>query len=415
MHKDVMSDPADDVSETILYSGKDGTFIITIETIFQATSKSSGGGMSHTSGYEESRLTTYDFGTGAILSRVEFEENADAACEILGIADGKIWFYSVDPELGLHSRNPKTLDVVDKESQISAFKGKSMARPEYTQIDTYYGFDFSTDQIMVSDLQGIRYFFDPIKKTLTETDEEIVREDWHMTFLSTLGYFSVDSFLSFDGKGDRQKLQWCSDATTAEIAFTKPEVFIDLNQRRIEEKRRRHKDKLQSVCDGIKLRLDSLGASTEQTPRDYTSYSQMTNEERSRQEIIMNLQRDYRNAVDEVKREETWPKEFNDYSLGGDENLALIYSASNVSDTATAIITLVEWNGKKFDQRWQFPLTGFYHSPDQAEGAGVFEEGNPEFGYRWTDMHDGKFVMIAQLKMICIDMKIGKKIWEISL
>jgi hypothetical protein len=70
---------------------------------------------------------------------------------------------------------------------------------------------------------------------------------------------------------------------------------------------------------------------------------------------------------------------------------------------------------KTFVERWHLDLTSFYYDPDEAEGAGVFEDGDPEFGYRWADIQDGKFVMIAQLQMICIDMKTGKQLWQIPL
>lgn len=415
MHKDVMSDPADDVAETILYSGKEGTFIITLETIFQATSKSSGGGISHTSGYEESRLTVYDFGTGAIVSRVELGENDEAMCEILGITDNKLWLYSIDPELGLHSRNPKTLEVVDKESGIAALKGKSMARPEYTQIEAYYGFDFGSQQIMLTDLQGVRYLFDPIKKVIAETDLEIEREDWSQDYLSSNGYFEQDSFLSFDGKGDRQKLIWRSNEKTAELAFTKPSVFIDLNPIRIAKRKADHVAELQAKVDLIASRLDSLGAKPEGSHGAISPRSHMNEDEYKKQQTISQLQYDLQHAKDDVEHEVTWPNDFDNYCLNSTPNQGLIYSATNVSDTAAAVLSLVEWNGKKFDQRWQVTLPGFYFNPDEAEGAGVFDEGDPEFRYRWAEIHDGKFVMIAQLKMISIDMSTGKKLWEISL
>jgi hypothetical protein len=86
-----------------------------------------------------------------------------------------------------------------------------------------------------------------------------------------------------------------------------------------------------------------------------------------------------------------------------------------VEDTAMAQLSLVDCSSQKFTEKWKLSLTGFYYDSDKAEGAGVFEDGDPEFRYKWAEIHNNTFVMIAQLKMIAIDLSTGKKIWEIQL
>lgn len=52
-HKDIDTGRADDIVGNLIYSGKEGDFIISKEEIFQANSKSTENGVTHISGYTE--------------------------------------------------------------------------------------------------------------------------------------------------------------------------------------------------------------------------------------------------------------------------------------------------------------------------------------------------------------------------
>src|SRR5687768_6008398 len=119
-HKDVMNDRADDVEESFIYKGKDGTYIITKEEIFQATSKKSSGGFTQISGYAEYRISSYDLETGNLNGRAELGEGMEEAFTILGATEGKLWIYSIDPDLGFHARDPKTLEILTDEKTLLA-------------------------------------------------------------------------------------------------------------------------------------------------------------------------------------------------------------------------------------------------------------------------------------------------------
>src|ERR1700720_727634 len=120
MHKDVMTDRADDISSSIIYQGKEGNYIINKEVIFQASSKSSGRGFTKISGHNDYRISSYDLATGKLVARVNMKGGMDKGeFIILGVTEGKLWVYSIDPDLGLHYRNPKTLEVIGTQQKIA--------------------------------------------------------------------------------------------------------------------------------------------------------------------------------------------------------------------------------------------------------------------------------------------------------
>jgi hypothetical protein len=415
-HKDVMNDAADDVAQSFIYTGKNGSYVITQELIFQATSKSSGGGMTRISGYNECRLTSYDLATGAMLGRVETGEQIDEGISILGVVNDQVWCYSIETELGLHYRDPKTMEVLKKESELTALAGFDFSRPEWSRILDYYNYEVANGMIVLTDMQGKIYYLDTEKNTLAETESKMPDDNWMDDYLSSSAYFNPDEYISFNGDADRKRLQWQYEDTTADLPFLKPEVFIDLNEANLYKKEQARIVAMTAKRDSAKAVVDKVISEHPVFADEYSSWSKMTAEERDFQSVFYTMKRN----LEEIERDlEDLTDDFddsNDYVLSDNNYSALIYSASSVADTARAIITCVDiTKPKKFTERWHLDLTSFYYDPDKAEGAGVFDEGDPEFGYRWADIHDGKFVMIAQLQMICIDMKSGKQLWQISL
>lgn len=411
-----MNDAADDVSQSFIYSGKNGSYIITQELIFQATSKSSGGGMTRISGYNECRLTSYDLATGAMLGRVELGEELDEACKIIGVVNDQVWCYSINTDLGLHSRDPKTLEVLKKESELTALAGYNLSRPEWSNISMYYGYEVSNGALVLTDMQGVLSYFDPADNTVTETEESMPEDDWSADYLSSSGYFGDDEYISFYGDGDRRKLRWKYEDTTADLPFLKPNVFIDQNKASLYKGEQERIAKATARRDSSKAKLDQLLAAHPVFADESAGWSDMTPEERDMRSEYYNLKRDLDDKESDLEDLTDDFDDSNDYLLRDKPYSALIYSASTVSDTARAILTCVDrTKPKRFVERWHLDLTSFYFDPDKAEGAGVFDDGDPEFGYRWADIHEGKFVMIAQLQMICVDMATGKKLWQITL
>ncbi|MEO8446222.1 MAG: hypothetical protein ABI528_01935, partial [bacterium] len=164
MKKNVMKDIADNFEEVII-AGSDGQYVLVAkEEIFQATSKSDKGGMRHITGYTEYRITSYDLNTGNLLKRIVLGDREENACIFLGETSGKLWYKSVDPKLGFHARDPKSLDVIvsqDKITEANPFLLNNLSQPEWNSIERYYGFDNSKGMPMVSDNSGFVYYIDP--------------------------------------------------------------------------------------------------------------------------------------------------------------------------------------------------------------------------------------------------------------
>ncbi|MFH0864725.1 MAG: hypothetical protein V1904_00920, partial [Bacteroidota bacterium] len=162
-HKSVENDEADDIVKAIIYHGKDGAYLVTVESIFQASSKSSENGISYTTGYTDLRITSYDMTTGKQSARVASGDQTEENNTMLGWNEGNIWFYSMED--GLHSRDPKTLDIKITQDKIlgkNPMLGKAMAECEWYKITQYFAFEYATEKLIITDNQGFHYSLDPV-------------------------------------------------------------------------------------------------------------------------------------------------------------------------------------------------------------------------------------------------------------
>jgi len=172
-----MNDRADDIESTLLYHGKEGTFVICKEKIFQATSKSSSGGMTRISGYNDFRISSYNINTGKLSARIKLKGHEDDGnCILLGITGDKVWFYSVDKDFGLHCRNPKSLDVIADQQKLWAnpqLKPLTLAQPKWYDLPKYFSFNWMKNKIMLSDMQGFTYYYNPVNDSVQKTNDKI--------------------------------------------------------------------------------------------------------------------------------------------------------------------------------------------------------------------------------------------------
>lgn len=414
-----MNDRADDVINSFIYYGKEGNFIITKEQIFQATSKESGGGFTRISGYSEYRLSSYDLATGELTGRINMEEGQEKEFVLMGTTAGKIWLYSVDEELGLHCRNPKTLEVISTEKQLSAsapLNGFSFARPEWSKLDSHYGWSADNGLLMLSDMQGFHYYFDPEKNTLNKTDDEIPDYDWSVTRLNSSGYFSKEDYISLNGSG-RQFLQFRYEDSTGKLSYLDGKLILDCNP---VSEAKRTKAYVDSLSRTLALYTDSLKQIATQYP-DLDEQRRTNARDYEKLYRIKSNQSDFKRKVDDLERElkNSERKFFEVYDnplLMGPEGQFFVWHGTNVTDTSHVLLTSVSLKGRTFTENWSSPLSGLYIDPAKAESKGAFEtvfsEGNPEFDYLWYEVYQDKLIFIAQLQMYCIDIKSGKTIWQ---
>jgi hypothetical protein len=414
-----MSDVADDVASAFIYSGPEGKSIITKEQIFQAQSKESGGGVTQISGYAEYRITSYDLVTGVQTGRVNMGEGIEEAFIIMGTSPGKIWLFSINPELGFHCRNPKTLEVISNEKALTAngpLKGFAFARPEWMKLNQQYGWSAQNGNLMLSDMQGFHYYYDPQKNTLEKTEDAIVDYDWATHRTGNNGYFTKEEYVSLGGNG-RQKLMYGYEDSTGKYSYLHGEILIDVNPLHDAD---RKKEALIAIDKEEKKINDSISRLRELFPAmgvEGRSYSQISNEEWKAKHISESLIRNKESLERDRKSITRENSKYIDHpALSDAEGNLFIIHATDVSDTSHMQVTKVNLDGRTFNEAWTVRLDNFYRDPEKADDKGVFEtvfsEGNPSFRYQWFDIADNKLFIISQLRMICLDVKSGKVLWE---
>lgn len=414
-----MSDVADDVATAFVYSGVEGKSIITKEQIFQAQSKKSGGGVTNISGYAEYRITSYDPATGNRTGRVDMGEGIEKAFIIMGATPGKIWLYSIDEELGFHCRNPKTLEVISDEKTLTAngpLKGFAFARPEWMKLNQQYGWSAQNGNLMLSDMQGFHYYYDPQKNTLEKTEDEIIDYDWAAHKTGSTGYFTKENYVSLGGNG-RQKLKYSYEDSTGKYSYLNGEILMDMNPVHDAVRKNNALIAIENEMHQLADSISRLHALFPEMSVEGRSYSQISNEEwkaKHKCESFIrekeDLERDRKSIISETR------KYIDDPVLSDGEGNLFIIHATDVTDTAHMQVTKVNWDGKTFTEKWTVRLDNFYRDPEKADDKGAFEtvfsDGNPSFRYQWFDITDDKLFIISQLRMICLDVKSGKVLWE---
>ena len=256
-HKDVMTDNADDNKGNLLYQGPEGNFIISKEEIFQANSKSSEGGVTNISGYSEMRLSSYRIVTGELAGRVELGEMIEEANALLGYSPGKIWMYSILPELGLHYRDPITLEVKESWTELSQKPGWNAykpAHPDWPLISQYFAYDWVSQRLLLTDEAGFRYAVDPDKLEIQKVEAELPRLDWTKSILNTSGEFQQDDRIYLEGD-PRKSPTYMGKKSKPEVSFLFGQWIMD-NNPYLAGKRKR--EMLASLQIAIKNAKDSL-------------------------------------------------------------------------------------------------------------------------------------------------------------
>lgn len=419
MHKNVMSDSADDILASFIYSGSEGTFLVQWESIFQANSKESNGGVTHISGYSERRLSSYDLGTGEMKARVELGEQIEEANELLGFSPGKIWMFSIEEELGLHYRDPLTLEVKEDWSSLSKRPGLSSfqpSKPEWAQIPSYYGMDWKSGKLILTDLQGYHYQLDPNDFSLTKSSEELRRQDWEDDPYSSSAQLKKDDYYSLSGN-PRRKIEFRGKSSPEELSFLEGEFILDLNP---ENQGRRKNAYFSLVNAEIKALQDSVARIKQAHPEldiDHPKYHEWNSEQNTLWREKQDLGRKADRLKDDLKRMDNFHEEvMRSPLLSPDGKTGFIRHAGTLTDTAKILVSKVIFNpDTTWTLAWTTHIPSIYFDYSKADQAGAFEtvfsKGNPTFDYAWAGMTEDKLILVEQLRMVCLDVKSGKLMW----
>ena len=407
MKKNVMKDKADNISEFLIAESDGEYFLISKEEIFQATSKSDNNGIRQITGFTEYRLSAYDLNSAQLIKRIEFGDRKTGECKLLGYTKGLLWYKSVDPVLGFHARDPKTLDVIitqDIITEVNPFLKGNLSQPEWNSIRNYYGFNSQKNMPVVSDNSGFLFTIDPVSLKAEKTDERLEEYKYDNSCLSSSVKISPNVNLSL--KGSPRNYPELSGREFKDISFLKGEiiessVLIDPSVSSKEFLAPLYKEirEYELQIDSIKKLINNNTANTKFAERN-----------------IQNLERKISHANDKIKRESG--KE--SFSLVTDDGCIFIYSQTDVTDQSKVLISKIKIKDESgMTQIWQSELGNIFVDPekgmDRSSFDVVFSKGNPDFRTKRAVMGDGKLVIMSMLRAVCIDVDTGKILWEIDL
>ena len=409
-HKSVKTGEADNIEKVIIYEGKEGKFMITVEDVFQATSKKSGGGITHISGYSDQRITSYDLNTGKISAREGTGEQIKKNIVLLGYSEGNIWFYSKAEDLGLHSRDPKTLAIKitqEKFFEVNATLKGNMAQSEWYQIKKFYSFDPINNILFVTDNQGIYY------KVNTTT---LKAEKLPATFKIPADFFAKENGVNsgqfnkedLELRGEMRKcIEFKNKKISPDLSFLDGKLLVDLNINSLykklailyeQEKIQREKDSL--VYDSLKAKDKG---------RTWFYERPFAENYRSESDAVKNYK--------EIRDNFRLPSE--EYLLMPDStSFFIIHKTSTAKDARLQISKMRFKNKTNLKEEWKVKFDDVFYDADAAKTTDtfkkVFSKGNPDFSFNSYDLIGDKLLIIHMLNAVCLDVKTGKILWKFS-
>ncbi|MEO6693846.1 MAG: PA2928 family protein [Ignavibacteria bacterium] len=420
MKKNVMKDTADNVVEAIISKINEGTFLVVKEEVFQAVSKSDEGGFRRISGYTEYRISSYDVNTGQLVKRIVLGNRKENECRFLGETDGKLWYKSVDKELGIHVRDPKSLDVIIPEAkiiEINPFLKNNLSQPEWSNVQGFYGFDINAKMPMVSDNSGYVYYIDPVSLKAEKTNGSIKNFDYDETCTSSSMKLDVNTSIYLRGsprnsiklfnkeinepsflKGDFLKSSIVMNAFDANPDFILP-------YKKEVEKYRKEIDSMNNILNTT----------------DTTSINKFNNSYKTY--TLRNAERNIGYTNDKIKSAENNIKRYADdkyYEIITADKSVFLISQTDVTDQAKIIISKVKLNSDTtVSLQWETVLKDIYRDPekgfDKSSFDVVFSKGNPDLKAMRVLISGEKLFFIFMLKAICFDVGTGKVLWNFDI
>lgn len=415
-HKNVMKDDADNVSEVVMTSTPEGDVLVMNEEIFQATSKSSKGGFRQTSGYSEFRLTSYDASTGNIINRIELGERDDNFSVFLGVSNSLLWYVSVDKEIGLHSRNPRTLEIVNKQEDIvnsNPFLANNFPEVKWFELNRYYGLDFITGNIMLTDISGTVYILDTKTLKAEKSTDKIEKYKFDENILCSSGKLNTEDYFNLRYENPRRNISFknkdfknlnfleghflCS-SSRLDVKNVHPEFFDPINK---------EIQKLINKSDSLAEVLNNF-EETETNKRYGTKHWLETD--------LENSNRNLKYKLDEMKRSQDDFKTI----ISSDKGI-FIYHRSTATDTAKVLISkiMLKENPPSAELLWTTELPDVFFDPAKVYEKGsfdyVFSKGSPNLQTQRAVLLNDKLILVLMLKAVCIDLITGNILWSFTI
>ncbi|MDD5361768.1 MAG: PA2928 family protein [Ignavibacteria bacterium] len=414
--KNVMKDDADNIEEAYIASTNGENFLIMKEVVFQATSKSSKQGIRMTSGYNEYRLTSYELETGKISKRIELGGQDDEYMYFIGATDGKIWYYSKDEKIGLHARNPKTLDIIVSKNDIekvNPFLKDNFPKVKWYELRKYFGFDLAKKVPMISDNSGFVYLLNPDNYGTEKVSASIKNFEYEKTMSTTSINVTKDDYMSLTG--DPRKHINFKSKNFDQPDFLKGEFLQSSNSLNVKEVFPEYLTPLYNEIEKKQRYIDSVKELGEQMKDETDKYKQRSYEY---------LKNNIKYAEDDIDRKY---KEINDLStsrfntiISKDKGVFVIH-ATTASDTSKVIISKVTFDAdnKTINLAWTTLLDNIFTEPDKVYEKGgfdyVFSKGSPNLRTKRAILAGNKIIFISMLRAVCIDTNTGNVLWNINI
>jgi hypothetical protein len=419
MKKDAMKDRADDIKEVIVSKNSQGVYLVVKEEVFQAVSKSDQGGFRRISGYTEDRISSYDINSGKLVKRIVLGEREENSCLFLGEMNGRLWYKSVNKELGVHARDPQTLDVtVSQEDLIRAnpFLAGNLSMPEWNSLQRYYGFDVLKIMPMVSDNAGFVYWIDPVSLKAEKTSESIGNFDYDNNCTSTS--MKLDAGTSINLQGSPRNSISYSGREFKEPSFLDGNFLKSSNLIYSADAGAKFLAPFREKIEMCNRQIDSLNTilGAIDTNSSGSRNSSVKYNRRNIQSRIESLSRDIKYAENDMKRYSSDEL----YDILSDDNSVFVMSRTDVTDKARVVISKVKLNADTtVALTWQTRLDNVYRDPekgfDKSSFEFVFSKGDPELNTMRTVFYDNKLIFIFMLTATCIDAGSGRILWSIDL
>lgn len=416
MYKSVMTGEADDIRKARIYNYDGKDYMVMLESVFQATSKSGGRGITTITGFDELRISVYNLHDGSMVARKKQGRLNRIPMEFLGCTEGNIWCYSKNN--GIHSLDPETLEI--KITQETIFERNpelkdNLATCEWYQTGQYFQFNEISRQIILTDNKGFRYFLDPDSLLASKIT-------WEYTPFDPRTTQNFETHISFPPpvisiSGDlRKQIRINNTEVNHNLTFFDGKFIADRNAARVAEGIRQRLSANMISLEAIYPKLQELKELNEQRGLRYGT---------PQRDSLYRLENFLRSTQNDIQRMENSLRQISgsgythDYTpfLSPDTTTFLVFHSSGTAKDANVVISRIhKKNNLELNEIWSAEIPGLFFNPSAAAETNTFREifskGSPEFKFSHIDMEDNFLVIVWMLHVHCLDIETGKILWK---
>jgi hypothetical protein len=358
-------------------------------------------------------LSSYNLNTGELIKRIELGERDDDYHYFLGNTDGKLWYFSMNEKIGLHARDPKTLDIIVTQKQIvevNPFLNNNFPKVKWYELRKYFGYDYDKSLPMVTDNSGYVYSLDPVSLKAEKQTSSVGHFEYDKSTQSTS--INVDKDLSATLLGEPRKHIRIGSKGFEEVNFLKGEYLLSSGVVPLKDVYPEYFAPLFKEIEKKSRYIDSLNTLIDEQ-KDETDVWKVRTVERMK-DNVKRAQEDLKKTNEKINNGK-FKKE--NLVVSRDKGFFVIHNTS-ASDTAKVLISKVVFDveNKSVSFVWTTLLPNIFAEPDKVFEKGgfdyVFSKGSPNLRTKRVIYSDDKLVFISMLKAVCIDMNTGSILWE---